>query len=73
MDDDETASIAALEGLLQAVREFNDRMERVHQCSSRLNDNLRSLERHATAVDTTLRAAIYESRNAERDESGRMQ
>ena len=72
MDDDETASIAALEGLLEAVRQFNDRMERVHQCSSRLNDKLRSLEQHATVVDTTLRAAIYESHIAERDESRRM-
>lgn len=57
----ETDSLDALGELVTAVNSFNASMERVNSTTSRLDAKLRELERSIGAVDTTLRAAVYES------------
>ncbi|KAK4533226.1 hypothetical protein CCYA_CCYA16G4108 [Cyanidiococcus yangmingshanensis] len=63
MQEDERASIAALEELLQAVRELNASMENLQSKAQELSEKLRLVEQLASAIDTSLRAAVFESRS----------
>jgi hypothetical protein len=62
MQEDERASIAALQELLQIVRELNTNMESLQLKTQELSEKLRVVEQLASAIDTSLRAAVYESR-----------
>jgi hypothetical protein len=58
----EQASIAALEELLLAVRDMNSTVESLQSKTQELSEKLRLVEQLASAIDTSLRAAVYESR-----------